>query len=425
MSILLVNKNKVKRVCFLNPQGYMQKNPPLGMTDTGGQIVYVLELAKALGRIGIKVDIITRLFSNKPKIEEISHNVRIIRISCGSADFVIKEKLYEHLSEMAENLMKFIQKEKIEYDVLHSHYWDGGFLGLKIARKLKIPHIFTPHSLGKWKQMEMEVDEAPVQNLRKLYRYQVRTATEQKILDRADMTMMISEGQRIKLLQHYLVDFEKIKVIYPGVDTRVFNLEKRLNGGVSQMAKKNRILIVSRFAPAKGIDRAIEIFSLVAKKIDCTLYIATSMGSEFSEEELLTKKTVEETISKNKLQAKVKFLGFISDRKQLSEYYKKTDIFLLPSRYEPFGLTTMEAMGCGAVTFVSRVAGSREIIIDGVNGFIIDMHERAKAAKKIVEIFKNIKLKKMVSNNALLTIQKHYSWEIIGRQIVEAYRSLL
>lgn len=418
-------KKKIRRVCFLNPQGYVQKNPPLGMTDTGGQIVYILELAKALARNGIKVDVITRQFQGKARFEEITPNVRIIRVPCGSSGFVVKEKLYEFVPEMVDNFLRLLERQNIKYDLLHSHYWDGGYFGIKLAKKLKIPHIFTPHSLGRWKQMDMEVDEVPVQNLRKLYRYQVRIATEQKIMDRANTIMMLSEGQRIKLLQYYLVDFEKIKVIYPGVDTRIFNREKEQNGNSNGMTKKNRILIVSRFAPAKGIDRAMEIFSLVTKKIDCTLYIATSMGAELSEEELETRKKVEETIEKNKLKDKVRFLGFISDRRQLAEYYKKTDIFLLPSRYEPFGLTTLEAMACGAVTFVSRVAGSKEIIVDGVNGFIIDMHERARAAKKILEIFENSKLKKMISNNSLLTIQKHYSWDIIGKQIVEAYQSLV
>lgn len=420
-----ITKKKIKRVCFLNPQGYVQKNPPLGMTDTGGQIVYILELAKALARSGIKVDIVTRHFQDKESLEEISPNVRIIRIPCGSQDFIIKEKLYEYIPEFVENFVKFTNKQNLKYDLLHSHYWDGGYAGIKLAKKLEIPHVFTPHSLGRWKQIDMEVDEVPVANLRKLYRYQVRIATEQKIMDRANIIMMLSEGQRIKLLQYYLVDFEKIKVIYPGVDTRVFNCGKCQNGNSNGMTKKNRILIVSRFAPAKGIDRAMEIFSLVTKKIDCTLYLATSMGVELSEEEIETKKKVEETIAKNNLKDKVRFLGFIPDRKQLAEYYKKTDIFLLPSRYEPFGLTTLEAMACGKVTFVSRVAGSKEIIVDGVNGFIIDMHERVKVAKKILEVFENPKLKKLISSNALLTIQKHYSWDIIGKQIVEAYSSLL
>lgn len=413
------------RVCFLNPQGYVEKMPPLGKTDTGGQIVYVLELAKALGRKGIKVDIVTRKFENRPVIEEILTNVSIIRVPAGSNDFVVKEKLYELIPEFVKNFSIYIEKKKIKYDLIHSHYWDGGYAAIKLAKKLKIPHVFTPHSLGKWKQMDMEVDEASPQTLRRLYRYQVRIAAEQKILDRCNSIMMISEAQRIKLLQHYLVDFEKIQVIYPGVDTNVFNL-KKTNVTTPEMTKKNRILLVSRFVPAKGLDRAIEIFAEVLKKIDCTLYFATSNQNDNpSDEEKENEKKVNELISKFKLNEKVRFLGFISDRKKLAEYYKEAHIFLLPSRYEPFGLTTLEAMACGAVPFVSRAAGSRELIIDGVNGFIVDMHERGKTAKKILTIFEDKKLKKKISENAVMTVEKHYSWDIISTKIVELYNSLI
>lgn len=399
--------------------------PPLGKTDTGGQIVYVLELAKALGRKGIKVDIVTRKFENRPVIEEILTNVSIIRVPAGSNDFVVKEKLYELIPEFVKNFSIYIEKKKIKYDLIHSHYWDGGYAAIKLAKKLKIPHVFTPHSLGKWKQMDMEVDEASPQTLRRLYRYQVRIAAEQKILDRCNSIMMISEAQRIKLLQHYLVDFEKIQVIYPGVDTNVFNL-KKTNVTTPEMTKKNRILLVSRFVPAKGLDRAIEIFAEVLKKIDCTLYFATSNQNDNpSDEEKENEKKVNELISKFKLNEKVRFLGFISDRKKLAEYYKEAHIFLLPSRYEPFGLTTLEAMACGAVPFVSRAAGSRELIIDGVNGFIVDMHERGKTAKKILTIFEDKKLKKKISENAVMTVEKHYSWDIISTKIVELYNSLI
>ncbi len=96
----------------------------------------------------------------------------------------------------------------------------------------------------------------------------------------------------------------------------------------------------------------------------------------------------------------------------------------MPSRFEPFGLTTLEAMACGAVTMVSRVAGSRELIIDGVNGFIVDMHERGKTAKKIIDILNDKKLKNKISENGVMTIQKHYSWAIISKKIIELYKNL-
>ena len=99
------NHKKINRICILNPQGYVEYPAPLGRTDTGGQITYIFELAKALGKKGIKVDIVTRLFENKIPEETVFENVKIVRLPCGPNKFVVTEKLYEYAQEMAENIL--------------------------------------------------------------------------------------------------------------------------------------------------------------------------------------------------------------------------------------------------------------------------------------------------------------------------------
>src|SRR2546423_6504796 len=112
-------QKRINRVCILNPQGYVQYPPPLGKTDTGGQTLYVLQLAQALGKKNIKVDVITRQFENLPQEEEVFKNVKIIRIPSGSKNFVQKEKMYEMMPEMMENFMQYIEKKRKTYDIIH------------------------------------------------------------------------------------------------------------------------------------------------------------------------------------------------------------------------------------------------------------------------------------------------------------------
>jgi mannosylfructose-phosphate synthase len=71
--------------------GYVAAISPLGAADTGGQVVYVLELSKKLALLGYQVDIWTRRFEAQPEIEPVSDMVRIIRVPCGGPDFVPKE----------------------------------------------------------------------------------------------------------------------------------------------------------------------------------------------------------------------------------------------------------------------------------------------------------------------------------------------
>ncbi len=420
-----IQHKKINRVCFLNPQGYVQVPPPLGKTDTGGQTIYVLELAEALGKKGIKVDIITRQFDNQLEEEQIYPNVKIVRVPCGSNSFVAKEKLYELMPEMMENLMHHIERTKKKYDIIHSHYWDGGYGGTLLQKMLDLPHVYTPHTLGKSKKLDMSVEEAPVQKLKPYYRYHVRIALEQKIMSKAHATVVICETSRIQILQHYLVDFEKIHVIYPGIDTRVFNIHKTDYDKKIKM-KKNSILSMCRIVPAKGLDRLLEALSLLKNKVDFHWYIGGGQYSESlsSEEKTATEELLTQ-IKNHHLQNHITFIGQADHHKEVPAYYRNADLFVLASRYEPFGLTTLEAMACGTAPIVSNVAGSKEVIIDGLNGFTVNIHDRKQTADLILKLLKDKKVVSKASENAAFTVKEHYTWDKLVEKFVTLYKQLI
>lgn len=421
----VTGNKKLSRVCFLNPQGYVTYPPPLGKTDTGGQTLYVLELAKALGKKGIKVDIFVRKFDDYPDEEQVWENVRIVRIPCGNNHFVQKERMYELMPEMVENIMLYIEKKRKKYDIIHSHYWDGGYGGIILAKMLDIPHIHTPHSLGKLKKLEMSVEKLPPQKLKPAYRYHVRIAIEQRIMNKANAIVVICETSRIQILQHYLVDFEKLNVIFPGVDLEYFNTQKN-DIDKKLKLKKNSVLTVSRLVPAKGLDRVIDALTFIKNKVDFHYYIGGgSANTNQSEEEKATEKQLTEIVKKNHLEDRVNFIGYVSHDDILPSYYRNADIFILAGRYEPFGLTTLEAMACGTVPIVSNIAGSKEIIIDGLNGFIVDTHDRKALSQLIFKLLTDQKLLKKVSENAAFTIKEHYSWDKVVEKFIKLYKNLL
>ncbi len=421
------NFNKINRICMLNPQGYLDDPPPLGKTDTGGQIVYVLNLAKALGKKGIKVDIITRkLDCYQEEEKSIAENVKIIRIPTGKNNqFIPKEKLYELMPQWVENFVLYTNKKKRKYNLIHSHYWDGGYAGILLKKIFDIPHVNIPHTLGKAKKLEMNIEETPVEKLKPYYRYHVRIAIEQKIFNNADLILVLCETTRIQLLHFYIVDFEKIHVIFPGIDTNIFNNKKNSLDKKIKL-KENSILTMSRIVPAKGIDRLIDALNFIKNKINFNYYIGggeTNNEDQISKEELLAKELILKKIKEYKLENRVYFLGNLK-QKEVASYYRNADIFVLPARYEPFGLTTLEAMACGTVPLVSHVAGSKEIIIDGLNGFIINSHDRRKLGEQIYNLLKNKKKLKKISENAMFTIKEHYNWDKISEKILNLYKKL-
>ena len=143
---------------MLSIHGHVDPQPQLGQVDTGGQVAYVIEMSKHLAKLGLKVDVYTRWFEGKEKIESICPGARIIRIPCGPSHFLRKEDLYPYLDEFAENLIKFVRSENLDYDIVHSHYWDAGKLGVLLNRSTKraVPHVWIPHSLGALKKRNMD-----------------------------------------------------------------------------------------------------------------------------------------------------------------------------------------------------------------------------------------------------------------------------
>ena len=143
-------------ILMLSTHGYVAAEPELGKPDTGGQVVFVLELAKRFSRLGYRIDIVTRRFEKQPEYERINESLRVWRIPYGGKSFIRKEDMHDYLSDFVTNFLAVIRSREISYDFINSHYWDAGWAGQKIAEELQTPHIHTPHSLGAWKKQEME-----------------------------------------------------------------------------------------------------------------------------------------------------------------------------------------------------------------------------------------------------------------------------
>src|SRR5699024_2801706 len=137
--------------------------PSLGAADTGGQVIYVLELSRRLAQMGYAVDIYTRRFESQEPVEKVTENVQVLRIPCGGDEFIPKEYMYEHTGEWVENALGLIRQNHLSYEFINSHYWDAGVASAALSKALDVPHIHTPHSLGQWKLIRMreEYDQNP------------------------------------------------------------------------------------------------------------------------------------------------------------------------------------------------------------------------------------------------------------------------
>src|SRR5215510_591252 len=122
----------------------------LGGKKTGGMNVYVRELSREFGARGIKVDVFTR--SQDRCIAQIIHtlgdNVRVIHIPTGPEMPLDPDQVYPHLPEFVENVKAFVAREKIQYDLIYSHYWLSAWAAHELRDAWHIPVAQMFHTLG-------------------------------------------------------------------------------------------------------------------------------------------------------------------------------------------------------------------------------------------------------------------------------------
>jgi sucrose-phosphate synthase len=200
--------------------------------DTGGQVKYVLELARSLAEHEDveQVDLVTRLIQDKKvssdyskEIEAISDKARIIRIQCGGRKYLRKELLWPHLEEFIDKTIKFLKKQQRTPDIFHGHYADGGYVAKELAKAFDIPFVFTSHSMGRSKREKLLADGLSVQRINKQYKLDKRISEEERIIEKAGLIITSTEqeiGKQYSLYDNY--DMGNYKVIPPGIELETF-----------------------------------------------------------------------------------------------------------------------------------------------------------------------------------------------------------
>ena len=410
-----------QRIAMISTHGYVAAEPPLGAPDTGGQVVYVIELSRKLAQLGYKVDIWTRRFEKQRQVEKVDDNVRIIRMPCGGNEFIPKEFLYKRLKEWGENTLRYITKNKLTYEFINSHYWDAGLAGQYLSEVLGIPHIHTPHSLGIWKRRQMQEDssESP-ETLDQRFNFSRRIHHESILYKECSKVIATSAPQLDLLRTEYEVPASRLRMIPPGYDDNRFY-------PVSEASRKSArerldfdgkvIASVGRLARNKGFDLLIEAFSVVADR-EPEARLRLAIGSETSDpgdnemmEELYA------TVRRLELQEKVIFSGSISDE-DLPDFYRAADVFALSSRYEPFGMTAIEAMACGTPTVVTTHGGLFRMVQFGQSALYADTMDKYEFGIALLQILKYNSLRKGLQRDGAHRVRSLFTWTGIAQQLI-------
>jgi mannosylfructose-phosphate synthase len=416
----------MKRILMISTHGYFESKPSFGLPDTGGQVVFVIELSRALAKFGYKVDILTRKFEDFPQIEKVSDEVRIVRVPCGGRDFIPKEYLVKYLAELVDGFVEYGQHNGLEYEFIDSHYWDAGFVGTKLAPIFGVPHMFTPHSLGIWKKMQMQQTSADTNEaeMERQHNFRQRIEAEKTIMSSASKVIATTPQQRDIIHEKYGVSERGIALTTPGFYPDKFRRMDKdtLNRAIDKYKLPLRfVLAVGRITDYKGYDLLIKAMANVVKEMPDIKLILRIGSDRLTEEEIRKKKELLQLAESLDLVDNILFYNYVED---LEAFYNAAEVFVLPSTYEPFGMVAIESMACGTPAIVTTKGGLKSFLKDGQDALLVDPVDTRALAEAILRLLKDKALHNKLSANGYEKAYSVFTWPTIADRTLKIVKQL-
>jgi len=414
----MIKKGHVGSILMLSTHGYVAAEPELGKPDTGGQVVFVLELAKCFAELGYRVDVVTRRFEDQPEFDEIAKGLRVWRIPFGGSEFIRKEDMHEHLGTFVTRFLAEVKLEKLKYDVVNSHYWDAGWAGQRIAEELRVPHVHTPHSLGAWKRKDMAgMSEAETAK----YRFEERIDKEFLIYSRCDHVIATTHQQVDLLRDEYGIPDEQMTVIPPGIDESRFTLVRPevLKATRRHLAmRRHDVYTVGRAAKNKGYDLLIRCLPTLRELVsDARLVLAA--GANSAQDRRLVRRW-QKLAEELGVSSHIRWLDYIEDE-EMPDRYRAAGVFALPSRYEPFGMTAVEAMACGTPAVVTVHGGLHELIDFGKHALYADPKRSAEYAAMLSMPLRYPQIHQHLALEGGRFARRQFGWRGIAKRTLELF----
>jgi D-inositol-3-phosphate glycosyltransferase len=394
----------------------------LGGKDTGGMNVYVRELTRQLGQMGIHVDVFTRSQDDHVPhvLHELGYGNRVVHILAGPEHPIPKQELVNYIPQFVEGIKAFACEKGITYDLIHSHYWMSGIAAESLSDLwggTPIVHMF--HTLGEMKN-RVARSEAEREG-------EYRIKGEKQVIRRANRIIVSTIAELTQLRFLYRANDRKLVVIPPGVDVSHFypipSDEAKMYVGLKP--EDRMVLFVGRIEPLKGVDTLIQAMSCLQLNEQRPVHLAIIGGDPAASPEEMSAEMarLQKLCDDLAVGQTVVFLGK-RDQDKLPYYYSAAALVVMPSHYESFGMVALEAMACGTPVIASEVGGLAYLVKDGETGFTIPDGEPEELCEKISWLLNDPHLQQTMSQRAVEYAQD-YAWEKIAAQIVEVYKSLL
>lgn len=379
-----------------------------GSKDSGGMNIYILEMAKRLAARGVQVDVFTRHHDPlDPQIVVLAPGARLIHLPAGPPS-LDKNGVYELLPQFTSQMRRFCVANRLNYDIVSSHYWLSGLVGMRLASEWGVPHTTSFHTMAEMKRRGRPEESEVAQ----------RDSSETDIACSADSVVVWTEHERAAIAEYCAVDPVKINVIPPGVDlTRFRPISQRQSRAHLGYGNERNILFVGRLEPLKGVDN---LFRAVASLEDPAKITLNVVGGD---ENSLEKARLQTLASRMKLTQSVNFIGSVT-QDELPYHYNAADVCVLPSHYESFGLAALEAAACGRPVVASDVGGLPTIVKSGATGYLVPAKQSDVMAERLCELLDDDVMRVRMGAAARIHAEM-LSWDRSTDALLDSYRKLV
>lgn len=382
--------------------------------NSGGLGVACYGMAKGLSLQGIPVAFALpkRFSTHVPFMQILSHDLQGIEV------FGINSLLHEYATE--QSYKEFITQHNITahygnslydetlryselaavwaknhtHDLIHAHDWltySAGMKAKSVSGKPLIAHVHATEYDRTGGSVNGRIAEIEYEGLRV-----------------ADKVITVSHYTKNIVNRYYNVPLEKIHVVHNGIDPITFEPQV-----IRQLfPNKKIVLFVGRLTFQKGVEYFLDAAKEVLKTDPETLFLIVGDGDLYQE---LVLKAASLNIAEN-----VIFAGFLTGEK-LQACYEMSDVFVMPSVSEPYGIVALEALASGTPTIISKQSGVSESIAHAMK---IDFWDTRKMAYMISTLMRYPKLAKKLAQKAQSELQRQ-NWEQTAKKIITVYEQVM
>ena len=373
----------------------------------GGLARAVRKLSEQLVRDGAEVHVLTRGGGRLPA-EEDRHGVTVHRVReptypKGDVGAFIRwvDDMNADMLERGGELM-----ERFDFDLVHSHDWLVAGAAEPLARRHGCPWIVTVHAT-EFGRHQGWVDKYPQSHIH---------GVEASMVHRADEVIACSNYMRGHIASAFGVSPRRITVIPNGIDPS--DLESFADDLGALRAKyaapdERLVLLVGRLVYEKGFHLALDALAAAVTRLGDVRFVVAGTGTAEAE--------LKKQARKLGLMKHGSFLGWVGDD-MLHSLYRISDVCIVPSIYEPFGLVALEAMASGCLTIVADTGGLREVVPgDGSVG----LRFRSRDSDSLGEILQDVLADDDGRHRLVAAAREHvlkFDWAEVGATMLELYR---